>query len=956
MSLSLPTSSSGASLVRRSPSPKGKSHPAAGLEIALAQFGANLTDDERKRLKDQECGLNDADAAFKFTLELDELDPVRRGRVAASKLCSLLQTVQIFGQVIDTYVSSNPQIAALIWGSLKLTFTTKIRPAVNDIRATAKQVKDAINFAKAQYDKLSQVEQEKTLNSLLEQSSKSTKRLSRLEQQNKSRAHAQKLEALLSKLSSYSYERAYKKARSKRHKGTAEWIFDAQEFKEWFLSEQNATLYLAGKIGSGKTILAAHIIDYVKRRQTARTFISFFLIRFDDINSQDPDTILRSIVRQALAYQSDNKASLDLLELSERSSFDSETLLDLLIEKIKSIEDFFIIIDGLDECGQQDQRVVLRTLAALLQRSEECRIKVLISARSSVKKQIDLLLPSTSRVTIGSENTDQDLLRYAEEILREKQEGDWGVGDQSLIDEILRAISLGGEGMFLWVFLTIEDICTRRSDDEIRKALSGIPRDLPETFNRVLERISLEGLSFYNTSSNSASNYPFLPYAKENWIYHTSDIRESSSTWRLWRKMDVFGEFAPWADSDWQPLGIARLEYDSSDPEITSRREKFFSIHQLDPITSGWRWFVMHKAIAYAKVLGNSALIAKLATYMLECEMPLDVLLLEELLQPRITHSPETPWKVLAEGHKRLIDLLAELLMRCNLLCPQFTRKSSFGSQETWASTCEDPCSLHGELQSFICYAFVGGYELHVRDNFFLSSFRLWSQLYTSNFNEEAFTIFKADYNTFCKMWAGQSRNRDGHHASILWDNEVFWILIDLGGKWSATILQWLLESSEEWQNEDVLRLLLDDKTWPTSDWVYHLKDCKSFDELSYPWLSRDLRHRLRGLVDLAAKHEKNKKKLHDAVVGHFWDVAADMERAGVRICATQNGDSAAESAFYEILLCNRLQHSRNAIFSTCFPTGALTASDDASVMLNCNGKAPPELWLHIEREEPESA
>lgn len=111
---------------RRSRSPGGRADSVIGLEIALSQFGAILTDDERKRLQTQKSGLNDADAAFKFTLELDELDPVRRGRVVATKLCSLLQTVQSFSQVVETYVSSNPQVAALIWGTVKLTFMVRI--------------------------------------------------------------------------------------------------------------------------------------------------------------------------------------------------------------------------------------------------------------------------------------------------------------------------------------------------------------------------------------------------------------------------------------------------------------------------------------------------------------------------------------------------------------------------------------------------------------------------------------------------------------------------------------------------------------------------------------------------------------------------------------------------------------------------------------------------------------
>lgn len=41
----------------------------------------------------------------------------------------------------------------------------------------------------------------------------------------------------------------------------------------------------------------------------------------------------------------------------------------------------------------------------------------------------------------------------------------------------------------MWAFLTLEDICSRKTDKEIRQALQEIPHDLPTVFNRALSRI-----------------------------------------------------------------------------------------------------------------------------------------------------------------------------------------------------------------------------------------------------------------------------------------------------------------------------------------------------------------------------------------------------------------------------------------------------------------------------------
>ncbi|KAK1844748.1 nacht domain protein [Colletotrichum chrysophilum] len=572
MSLSLPSSSSNQALSRRPPNRGDRADPATGLEIALSQFGAVLTDDERKRLQAQKSGFDDANAAFKFTLELDELDPVRRGRVVATKLCSLLQTVQSFGQVVDTYVSSHPEIAALIWGTVKFTFIvlinfttyfqrftdllsgfdhlipqftayeklfpnsdrlrksvcnfhlaivtccteivnltrlpwhgkawaaltasfeSKIRPSVDNIRSAANRAKDEFELAKAQNDQLIHVERQKNETTLLKRVWKSSKDIQRVKEDSEVQAKLHKWQSLLKKLSVFDYESAYRNARSKRHKGTAEWVFSTQQFHHWYQNDSTAVLNVAGKIGSGKTVLTANIIDHIMRKKTDKQTISFFFVRFDDINSQSPETIIRCLVHQALARAVVEDSLLELMEKSDALMFDYRSLLDLVSHQILLLDDSFFVVDGFDECTTASQHSILDFLSSLGKQCLRGRMKIVISARDSVTKLIIGSLPAVSRVIVGSDETNRDLDLFARAILTGKQKrGDWSVGDPSLIDEILHSISLGGEGMSLWVYLTIEDISTRRSDEDIRQALLDIPRNLPDTFDRVLQRIQSKG-------------------------------------------------------------------------------------------------------------------------------------------------------------------------------------------------------------------------------------------------------------------------------------------------------------------------------------------------------------------------------------------------------------------------------------------------------------------------------
>lgn len=56
----------------------------------------------------------DVHAVLTFTAEIDMENAKRRSRGVASRLVGILQSIQQFSSVVETFVSSNPNIAALI--------------------------------------------------------------------------------------------------------------------------------------------------------------------------------------------------------------------------------------------------------------------------------------------------------------------------------------------------------------------------------------------------------------------------------------------------------------------------------------------------------------------------------------------------------------------------------------------------------------------------------------------------------------------------------------------------------------------------------------------------------------------------------------------------------------------------------------------------------------------------
>ncbi|RYP49170.1 hypothetical protein DL768_005048 [Monosporascus sp. mg162] len=88
------------------------------LQGALHEFKSVLADEQRREL-DEKAAVPDADGVLIFTAQLDNKN--RKGRSVASRLHSVLLSVQNFCSIFDTFAASRPEIAALVWGSVKLT-------------------------------------------------------------------------------------------------------------------------------------------------------------------------------------------------------------------------------------------------------------------------------------------------------------------------------------------------------------------------------------------------------------------------------------------------------------------------------------------------------------------------------------------------------------------------------------------------------------------------------------------------------------------------------------------------------------------------------------------------------------------------------------------------------------------------------------------------------------------
>ena len=93
--------------------------PDVKLNQALVDYEKVLFDNERTQLRAE--GAPDTMAAIAFTTVIDKECSEGRRRCMGPRLMTFLESVQQFSGVIDTFVNSHPEFAALVWGGVKLT-------------------------------------------------------------------------------------------------------------------------------------------------------------------------------------------------------------------------------------------------------------------------------------------------------------------------------------------------------------------------------------------------------------------------------------------------------------------------------------------------------------------------------------------------------------------------------------------------------------------------------------------------------------------------------------------------------------------------------------------------------------------------------------------------------------------------------------------------------------------
>ncbi|KAH0168095.1 Pfs, NACHT and ankyrin domain protein, partial [Aureobasidium melanogenum] len=286
----------------------------------------------------------------------------------------------------------------------------------------------------------------------------------------------------------------YNRAIQQRHPGTGLWFLESEVYEGWRV-EENGFLWLHGLAGCGKTVLSSSIIeDLQKHPPSPRTNLLYFFFDFNDKEKQSHEKMIRTFIQQLYVQE---EASRHILEqLFERCAGGHEQ------PSLTSLEDAFasmlnqaartrVVIDALDESGQQRNTLEWLRRISTNQRSAPNKLNVIITSRREYDIEFAFLkwMPERNVLPIRADDVNKDISDFVCSQIQLDQRLERWRERPNVQTEIESKLIEKANGMFRWVTCQLDTLENCLDLADLRKALDDLPDGLNGTYSRILARV-----------------------------------------------------------------------------------------------------------------------------------------------------------------------------------------------------------------------------------------------------------------------------------------------------------------------------------------------------------------------------------------------------------------------------------------------------------------------------------
>ena len=278
-----------------------------------------------------------------------------------------------------------------------------------------------------------------------------------------------------------------------RYQGTGIWFLDGLKFRGW-VDLRNGFLWLFAIPGSGKTILASTVIEWLREHKQSNTVgLAYFYCDYKDKQKQSPTRIIQHFTIDTWSRNDEVFERVQTFferQLKENPAYTPE--FDELLTNFShflgdSFEEIYIVVDALDE--SEDRECVAYALRTI---SETCPYSnIFVTSRHEI--DIARTFEGLPNTTIEATDVADDIELYVKaEVAAKIKARKLKLRDPALADVICDTLIEGAHGMFQWVKCQIDQLCKLRNDKAVRSALNDLPKTLHDTYIRILQKVEAE--------------------------------------------------------------------------------------------------------------------------------------------------------------------------------------------------------------------------------------------------------------------------------------------------------------------------------------------------------------------------------------------------------------------------------------------------------------------------------
>ncbi|KFX88299.1 hypothetical protein V490_07728 [Pseudogymnoascus sp. VKM F-3557] len=474
--------------------------PEIRLAQAVSQFEADLSREQKVTFRNYRSQSQDAPPdprdVMQLTAEFDHRvsNKTGGGRCFGPRLTNFLQSVQQFAALGDIILGGSQNILACgVWSLVRMSllvvnrgllflFGKAIDSPYDYLNHWASAIKEEVNLLMAKT-----IEEEARENFKFRSFSSKVSKSGMIQQKLKETLR------ILDSCSRYDYETTWKQTRKI---GNTTLFNRIDEYKDWKGEKTSCTLIYTGGLGSGKSVLLANLIDDLHLDgRNKNTTVAYFFCRYDIPESLKARTVIGSLARQLLRPREDLSMVAAFVDRTSTLVLDFDAIFSLLRRALPPKSRAYFVLDGLHECDSAERDILIRQLKKL---QGTFSLILCVSVPFDPGNILDLTpdrFIDTRVASIPTDNPDIDAFISAE-LGRHIESRRLVIGNPLLVLEIHDSLLKGSQGMFLWVALQIISLCGMKTDDAIRQALVDLPKDLSETFSRILQKSEESGKTY----------------------------------------------------------------------------------------------------------------------------------------------------------------------------------------------------------------------------------------------------------------------------------------------------------------------------------------------------------------------------------------------------------------------------------------------------------------------------